>query len=41
MNIYAKQTHRCNKQTSDYQRGEGRREGQAKDIGLRDKNYYV
>ena len=29
------------KQTSGYQRGEGRGEEQDSDIGLRDTNYYV
>ena len=37
----AKQTHRYRKQTSGYQQGEGRGEGQHKDIELRDTNYYV
>ena len=43
MNVYAKwkQTHRYRKQTSGYQRGEGRGEGQIRGMGLRDTNYYV
>ena len=43
MNVYAKQkhAHRYRKQTSSYQRGEGRREGQITCMGLRLKNYYV
>lgn len=36
-----KRIHRCRKQTSGYQRGEGRGEEQDRDIGLRDTNYYV
>ena len=36
-----KQTHRYRKQTSGYQWGEGRREGQDRGMGLRDTNYYV
>ena len=35
-----KQTHRCRKQTSGYQWGEGRWEGQDRGMGLRDTNYY-
>ena len=43
MTVYAKQkqTHRNGKQTSGYQRGEGRGEGQIRGMGLRDTNYYV
>ena len=36
-----KQTHRYRKQTSGYQRGEGREEEQIRGIELRDTNYYV
>ena len=36
-----KQTHRYREQTSGYQRGEGRGEGQDKGMGLRDTNYYI
>ena len=36
-----KQIHRYRKQTSGYQWGEGRKEGQVKGMGLRDTNYYV
>ena len=36
-----KQTHRYREQTSGYQLGEGRREGQDRVRGLRDTNYYV
>ena len=36
-----KQTHRYGKQTSGYQWGEGRGEGQARGRGLRDTNCYV
>ena len=35
-----KQTHRYRKQTSGYQQGEGREEGQDRGMGLR-TNYYV
>ena len=36
MDVYAKQkqTHRCRKQACGYQRGEGKREGQIKGMGL-------
>ena len=40
MNI-AKQIHRYREQTSGYQWGEGRREGQDRGMGLRDTNCYV
>ena len=36
-----KQTHRQRKQASVYQRGEQRREGKIRGMGLRDINYYV
>ena len=36
-----KQTHRYRKQTSGYQRGEGRGEGHNRGTGLRDTNDYV
>ena len=36
-----KQTHRYRKQTRDYLWKEGRGEGQIRDRGLRDINYYV
>ena len=36
-----KQTHRYKEQTSGYQLGEGRREGQDSGVELRDTNYYV
>ena len=36
-----KHTHRYREKTSGYQWGEGREEGQDKDKGLRDTNYYV
>ena len=40
MNGYAKQkqTHRYRKQTSGYQWGEGKREGQIRGMGLTDTN---
>ena len=34
-----KQTHRYGKQTSAYQRGEGKRKGRVRGMGLRDTNY--
>ena len=39
MNIYEKQkyTHRLRKQTSGYQRGKGRGEGQPRGMGLTDR----
>ena len=42
-NVYAKQkqTYRYRKQTTGYQRGEGRREGQIRGMGLRVTNHYV
>ena len=41
MNLYTKQkqAHRHIKQTYDYQRREGRREGQISSMGLTDTNY--
>ena len=36
-----KQTHRYRKQTSGYQRGDRRVEGQVMGMRLRDTNYYV
>ena len=36
-----KQTHGYREQTSGYQRGEGREEGQDTGIGLRDTDYYI
>ena len=36
-----KQTHRYREQTSGYQQGGGRGEGQERGKGLRDENYYV
>ena len=36
-----RQTHRYRKQTSGYQRGEGRGEGQGRDMRLRDTYPYV
>ena len=33
--------HRYRKQTSGYQVGQGRREGEIRGMGLRDTNYYV
>ena len=43
MSVYAKQqqTHRYRKQTCSYQRGEGRWKGHNRDIGLRDRDYYI
>ena len=43
MNIYAKQkqAYRYRKQTSGYQRGEGKVEGQIRGMGLTDTNYYI
>ena len=42
MNITTKkQTHRYRGQTSGYQWGKGRGEGQDKGMGLRGTNYYV
>ena len=43
MTVYAqqKQAHTYRKQTCDYQRGEGREEGQNRGMGLRDTNYYI
>lgn len=40
MNVYAKQTHRYQKQTCGYQRGEGRWKEQIKCMELTDINYY-
>ena len=42
MNIYAKQkqTHRCRKSTTGYQRGEGRGEVQIRGMEVRDTSYY-
>ena len=36
-----KQTHRHRKQTCGYQRGEERREGQIRGMGLTDINHYI
>ena len=36
-----KQTDRYRKQTSGYQWGEGKEEGQDRGMGLRDTNHYV
>ena len=43
MNVYAKkkQAHRHRKQTCGYQRGEGKGEGQIRDMGLTDTNYCI
>ena len=39
--VCAKQTHRYRKQTCDYQKIEGGREGNIKCMGLTDTNYYI
>ena len=39
--IYKKQTHRYREQTSDYQWGEERGQGQDRGIRLRGTSYYV
>ena len=36
-----KWTHRCRKQTCDYQTGEGKWEGQIRGMGFTGTNYYV
>ena len=43
MNVYVKQeqTHRHRKQPNDYQRGDGKWDGENKGMGLRDTNCYV
>ena len=43
MNVYAKQkqTHGYRKQTSGYQIGDGRGEGQIRGMGLRNTNCYI
>ena len=41
IDIKQEQTHRHRKQTSDYQMGDGRWDGENRYMGLRDTNYYV
>ena len=41
MTVTKKQTHRYREQTSGYQCGEGKGEGQDRGMGLRAMNHYV
>ena len=43
MNLFTKQkhSHRYRKQTHGYHRGEGGRDGQIRNMGLSDTNYYT